>query len=179
MLEYQHRMPIPAAATAVADHPNRRLRFRVRQTRRALDDRLAEGAEIDGSAALSLRARQLSGPRERRAVAACLEHILDAADECQTGGGPHLVLDYTAVITTRAEILAVIELLRSDLAVDARGVALARVLVQRRTTPLAGPCGERTLAHAIAEIAQALPIRASARTSDRDASSRERRFSQP
>lgn len=130
--------------------------MRVRLTRRILDDQIAEGSGVDRSPALSLRANQLSRAAERYAVAACLANILDAAEECQVDPGSRLMLDHAAVIASRADIVALIEVLRSETAVDVRGVALARLLTERRTSPLFRACSGRTLEQAITEIADAL-----------------------
>jgi hypothetical protein len=157
------RWPTPTQAprrrtSADTGEPAWRLRLRVRLARRVLDDRLAAGGQVDGSVALSLRATQLTSAPERRAVAAALEHILDAALEREADPGSGLIVNHKEVIASRPEILAVVEALRGESAVDARGVALARVLIERRTSPLARPSAERTLAETIAEIAQALCV---------------------
>jgi hypothetical protein len=123
-----------------------RLRLRVRVGRR-----------VDGNPARALRARQLSSAAGRRAIAACLANILDAADECQVGlASPRLLLDHAPVIAARSEIVAVIELLRGDTALETRGIALARLLADDPAGPLLHPCPDRTVGHAVTEIIDAL-----------------------
>jgi len=126
---------------------------RVRLGRRILDREIAEGAGLDDSPVRAARARQLSSLEERRAVAACLEHILDAADECAADPGSPLVVDHAAVISARAELVSVIERLRGDRDVDACAVARARLLAEdpRCRRLWSG----RSLQHALSDIADA------------------------
>jgi hypothetical protein len=145
-----------AALSSDAPKAGWRVRVRVCLAWRTLDNQIAEGCDIDDSPVLALRAEQLSGASERLAVAACFANILDAAEERQADPGSHLSLDHAAVIASRAEILALIEVLRSESVVDPRGVALAVLLIERRTSPLFKACAGRTLEQAIAEIADAL-----------------------
>jgi hypothetical protein len=145
-----------ASAFSVAPKPDWRARMRVLLTQRTLDDQIAQGSDVTASLALSLRAKQLTGTGERRAASACLANILDAAEERQADPGLRLILDHRAVIASRAEILALIDVLRSGSEVNAQGVALTTLLIERRTSPLFGACTSRTLEQAIAEIAEAL-----------------------
>lgn len=133
-----------------------RLRLRAWVARRDLDREIAAGAYRDGNPVLELRALQLSRTAERRAIAVCLANILDAAEECQADPGTRLTLDHHAVIGARRELVALIALLRSELAVDVRGVALARLLTEDPASPLFRPCADGTLQEAVAEIADAL-----------------------
>lgn len=99
-----------------------------------------------------LRARQLSSVRERRALASCLTNILDAAEERAGDPGSRLVLDQTAVIAARTEILALIELLQSRVTIDARAIALTRLLTHESDSPLWHTVSHHTLPQALAAV---------------------------
>lgn len=103
-----------------------------------------------------MRARQLTGATERRALAACLANILDAAEEREADPSSRLVLDHAAVIASRSEIEALIALLRGDAVLDVRGVALARLLAVDRTSPLVHQRRGRTVQAALREVLEAL-----------------------
>lgn len=133
-----------------------RLRLRVRAARRSLDREIAQGASLVDDPARAVRARQLRSSSERRAIAACLANILDAAQECQADPGCRLALNHAAVLGARVQILAIIETLRCPYAVSARGVALARGLTASLTGPLVADYSDATLRQASAEIIDAL-----------------------
>jgi hypothetical protein len=139
-----------------ADRADLGLRARVRLARRVLDREIARGASPRDSRELALRVDQLTSAPERHTLAACLENILAAAEECRADPGSRVVLDHAAVIVARGEILTLIELLRSEAQLDARGVALGRLLIADPVGPLMRPCAGRTLGQAILEIADAL-----------------------
>jgi hypothetical protein len=132
------------------------LRLRVRLDQRALDREIANGVRLETNPLLELRARQLSSTAERHAIAAGLANILDAADECQDDPASQVAVNYRPVIAARRRIFALIELLRSESAVDVRGIALARLLTQDRTGPLFRPCANGTLEQAVTEVANAM-----------------------
>jgi hypothetical protein len=111
---------------------------------------------VDGNPARVLRARQLSSAPERRAIAACLGNILDAADERRVGLASPRLLDHAPVIAARSEIVALIELLRGETALEVRGIALARLLADGPAGRLLRSCPDRTLGQAVAEIIDAL-----------------------
>ena len=110
---------------------------------------------MDGDPVRALRARQLATASERRAIAACLAHILDASAEIEADS-TRLSLDHRAVLAARPEMLGLIDRLRSDAAVTVQGVALARVLVDDPTGLLVRPHVGQTLQQAVADILRSL-----------------------
>ena len=117
---------------------------------------IADGACVDGNPARVLRVRQLSNAPERRAIAACLANMLDAADDCQLGLASPRLPDHAPVIAARSEIVALIERLRGETALEVRGIALARLLADGPAGRLSYPCPDRTLGQALADIIGAL-----------------------
>jgi hypothetical protein len=146
-----------AIATRDAEvSPTWSVRARVRCRRRSIDHQLARGASPSRSPALALRAHQLAGGRERRAIAAGLETILAAAAEAQLDSASRLVLDHVAVNEARVEIIALIERLRQDRTLQVRGIALSRLLTFGPRSPLLQTSADQTLTQALAEIYDAL-----------------------
>jgi len=133
-----------------------RLSLRARLRRRDLDREIAAGASPAGNPLRELRARQLATRAERHTVAASFVNILDAAAECDTDPASRVTLDHSAVLAARSEIGWLIERLRDDGAVDARGVALARLLADDPAGPLVRPRLGQTLQQTIADIIRAL-----------------------
>jgi hypothetical protein len=132
-----------------------RSRLRARLRLRVLDREIAGGL-LDGDAARTLRARQLTSDAERHGVAACLANILDAADERHADPASPLKLNHADVLAARYEIVALIEALRSEQHVEARGVALARRLLDDSCSPLLCARAGRTVRQAVDEAARAL-----------------------
>jgi len=86
----------------------RRVRLRVWRRRTPLDRRLATGTDPDGSPELALRAAQLCEPGTRRAVAAMLTNILDAADEPASPAeheAPGRAVNRAAIAQARADLI--------------------------------------------------------------------------
>jgi hypothetical protein len=133
-------------------NPTWSLRVRVRYRRTSIDHQLARGASPSTSPALALRAHQLAGARERRAIAVGLETILAAAAEAQRDSASRLVLDHVAVSEARPEIIALIERLRNDRTPRVRGIALSRLLALDRRSPLLHTCADQPLMPALADI---------------------------
>ena len=131
------------------------MRLRVRIRRRVLDREIASGLLADSDAARSLRAEQLTSVRERRGVAACLANILAAADERHADPASPLRLNHAEVLAARREIVVLVEALRSERAVAARGVALARLLTCD-SSPLSRPQRGSTVRQAVSEAIAAL-----------------------
>ena len=131
-------------------------RIRVRLHRRVLDREIAAGAVVDADPARALRALQLTGPSERRCVAASLGNILEAADERHADPASHVRLNHADVLAARRGILALIEVLRSEQTVTARGVALARLLTEERRSPMLCEGSGRTVQQAVSEALAAL-----------------------
>ncbi len=89
------------------------------------------GGDVDADPARALRALQLTGATERRCVATSLRNILEAADERHADPASPVRLNHADVLAARHGIVALIEVLRSEQTVTARGVALARLLTGR------------------------------------------------
>ena len=89
-------------------------------------------------------------------MAACLANILEAADERHADPASPLKLNHAQVLAARHEIVALIEALRSDQPVAARGVALALLLIDTGGSPLLRPQRGRTVQQAVSEAIAAL-----------------------
>ncbi len=111
----------------------------------ALDRALAGGATPDSGVALSLHARRLIAPRTRRRLARTLQGIVAAPH--QTGA---------QVRRAASDLLALAARLERRDAVDARGVALVRVLLSDGGGPLHANRGAQRLAEAAHQAAAAL-----------------------
>ena len=131
-------------------------RLRVRLHRRVLDREIAAGAPLDSDPARALRALQLTGAPERRRIARCLANILEAADERHADPESPVTLNHADVLVARHQIVALIEVLRSEQAVAARGAALARLLIVERRSPMLCESSERTVQQAVSEALVAL-----------------------
>jgi len=131
-------------------------RLRVRLHRRVLDREIASGAPAETDPARALRAIQLTGTSERTRVAAALRNILEAADERHADPASRVKLNHADVLAARHAIVALIEVLRSDQAVTARGVALSRLLTEERTSPMLLETSQRTVRQAVSEALVAL-----------------------
>jgi hypothetical protein len=130
-----------------------RVRFRQRLHRWALTRALADGADAESDARLELRARALVRTSERRRVASGIDRVLAAADDRRFRFSAAAPFDGEAVLAARDELHALATDLRSDVRVNARGVALADVLVADTDSPLYPPTNaERLRAAALAAI---------------------------
>jgi hypothetical protein len=143
----------PTPARSVPRDPS--LRVRLRATRQRLDGEIAGGAPVDGSPARSLRAKQLTSPSTRRAIAAILANILDSAEERRIDWCSRLIVEYNAVLEARDGILELIALLRSDTTLAPRAVVLAARLAERSDSPIVSRSCGKTIRQALAEIAAA------------------------
>ena len=132
------------------------MRLRVRIRRHVLDREIASGLQPDSDVARALRAQQLTSALERRCVAAGLEHILAAADERHADPALPLRLNHAEVLAARHAIVALIEALRCERTVDARGVALARLLIGASDSPLLCAQTRRPVRQAVSEAIAAL-----------------------
>jgi len=137
------------------------LRLRVHATRGRLDRQLAAGRPCESTAALSLRARQLTHPRARQRVARDLRGIVDYVDRL---GSPRVVsavvIEPAAVRRARQPILGLAERLEGAAPVSPRGVALARALLTDGLSPLFNQYCERTVTQAIWAVEDALEANA-------------------
>jgi len=138
------------------DRSPRGLRLCVRIRRHVLDREIASGLHPETDSARTVRAQQLTCPRERRCVAASLANILEAADERHADPGSPLRLNHAQVLAARYEIVALIEALRSDRTVAPRGAALAQLLVDSGSSPLLRSQRRRTVQQAVSEAIAAL-----------------------
>jgi hypothetical protein len=126
-------------------------RIRLRLHRRILDREIAAGEPVRTDPVRALRALQLTGAPERLRVAASLGNILDAADERHADPSSHVRLNHAHVLAAGQGILALIEVLRSEQTVTARGVALARLLTEERSSPMLCESSGRTVQRAVSE----------------------------
>jgi hypothetical protein len=106
-----------------------RLRIMQRLRRWELTRALADGADVLSDALLAVRARDLTGSKERRRIASGIDKLLDAAEQRSFRFSAAAPFDGAAVLEARDELRTLAAHLRSDEPVDARGVALADVLL--------------------------------------------------
>ena len=146
--------PSSAPLQVTPPHPAMRLRVRIRQ--RVLDREIAAGLPSDFDAARAIRAQQLTSTAERCRVAACLASILEVADQRHADPSAPLNLNHAEVLAARHELLALIDALRGEGAVGARGVALARQLIQSSGSPLSRARANHTVQQAVSMAIAAL-----------------------
>ena len=106
------------------------LRLRARWNRRRLDEELARGTDPATSAELTLRAAQLRSPAVRARLANRIVEALGDARitlEPLTAGGRRQRI---AVEANRDDLLALVQRLRDERAVDVRGAAITAQLVR-------------------------------------------------
>ncbi len=137
-----------------------RLRLRVYLTRPRLDRQIAVGGACAVSAALELRARQLSSPRIRLQLARNLRGVVEYVD--RRGSRPALsavVIDRHAVASGRHAILGLAERLEAEDPVSPRGVVLVRRLLSDGLGPLFNRNSQQTVIQAVWNIVEALEQR--------------------
>jgi len=103
-----------------------------------LDRRLADGEE-DDDGWLSVRAWQLTRPRERARVAGALEDLLHVAQRSDRGVDPVTAAVRDDVRESRAELLRAVSRLRDGRPVQPRGMASLRDLLSDGSGPLYWP----------------------------------------
>jgi len=135
---------------------DRGLRLRVRMRQRVLDREIAAGLRPDSDAALELRAKQLTSTPERRRVAACLANILETADKRHAQPATPLTAIDAQVLAARHDLVVLIDALRGERAISARGVALARQLIESSGSPLVRSHAGRTVHQTVSETIEAL-----------------------
>jgi hypothetical protein len=133
------------------------LRLNVFLTRGRLDRQIADGRPCGATAQLALRARQLTHPRMRQAVARNFRGLVDYVDAV----GSRLVIsavviDRAAVNTGREAILGLAERLEGSAPATASGIVRARSLLTDGRSPLYNPHSERTVAEAIWDVVDEL-----------------------
>lgn len=144
-------MPAPPI---VAPRP---LRLRVWAKRTRLDRALAGGTPPNASPELELRAAQLSRAATRRAIAAMLSNVLDAAEEPPSPAErqvPGQAVNRSAIAHARDELTTLIAGLRDDDApASVQGIAQAHLLAVDSGGPLYGMAPPSELIAAV-ELAQ-------------------------
>jgi hypothetical protein len=123
--------------------------------RGTLDGLIAAGADPSWDPDLELRARQISAPRRRRALARGLEHAVREASRPPrwTCKAP---LNRRAVRSAAPELTALALDLTVEASPAAQGVALATQLLCDPDSPLYAPAGETVLGSAAVVARQAL-----------------------
>ena len=104
-----------------------------------LDRELAEGTPPEASALLATRAQQLVASRHRGELAGAWEQVVDRAGRVSGGLGAAVPLQRARVLAARRQIGVLARQLRGRRPVDARGVALAAVLLTDGAGPLYDP----------------------------------------
>jgi hypothetical protein len=135
---------------------DRGLRLRVRIRQRVLDREIAAGLRTDADAARALRAQQLTSAPERRRVAASIARILETADERHAEPAANLTVVDAQVLAARHGLVVLVDALRGEGAVSARGVALARQLIDSVGSPLLRAQSGLTVQLAVSETIAAL-----------------------
>jgi hypothetical protein len=133
------------------------LRLRAFLTRGKLDRQIAAGRPCEATAALALRARQLTDARTQQQTARELRGVIDYVDRRSSRAViSTVVIDPPAVRTGRQAILELAKRLEGTAPVTPRGVVLARALLTDGLSPLFNPHCERTVAEAACEVQDAL-----------------------
>jgi hypothetical protein len=130
--------------------------LRVRLHASSLERRLAAGEEPRSDRALELRAAQLVAPRERRALAAAIENIVDEVDRPSASISAAAPVSRAAIKQARPQLLELAADLRSARPVQAAGVICVRSLLCDGSSPLYGVSEENALSGAVEEARQRL-----------------------
>ncbi len=126
-------------------------------TRPWLDREIAAGSTDGASAALELRARQLTCTRTRRQLARQLRELIEYAE--RVGSRPMfsaVVIDRRAVSSGRHAILGLAERLEGEEPVSPRGITLVRRILTDGLGPLFNPRSEQTVIQVVWNIEDAL-----------------------
>jgi hypothetical protein len=127
-----------------------RLRIRTAVHRAELTRALAEGVDPDKTSELALRARMLTRPRNRRALARSLRRTLGEAQKPALTRVRLSIIDRRAVLDAEGEITEMIERLNGPSPVRAQGMALLeRLLTNADRSPLYNTAGQGKLRRAI------------------------------
>jgi hypothetical protein len=135
------------------------LRLRVYLTRGVLDRQIAAGRLHDSTAALAVRAGQLTDPQTLRQLARGLHRIVNYVE--RSASHPiftAVVIDRGAVMGARHAILGLAERFEGPAPVSPRGVALAQLLLTDGVSPLFNRHSDRTVVQAIWEVQDALDV---------------------
>src|SRR5213080_3553623 len=126
-----------------------RLRLAVWRHRGQLDAALAAGADPAPGSALALRARQLTDPTTRTALASAIANVLDTADEppdAWPSGGARPPLQREAIAAARDLLLTLVDQLRVRPGVSPQAAALASLMVWDSASPLYSPIAGASVA---------------------------------
>ena len=93
---------------------------------------------------------------ERRRVAASIARILETADERHAEPAANLTVVDAQVLAARHGLVVLVDALRGEGAVSARGVALARQLIESVGSPLLRAQSGLTVQRAVSETIAAL-----------------------
>lgn len=93
---------------------------------------------------------------ERRRAAVCLANILETADERHAQPATRLTAIDAQVLAARHDLVVLIDALRGARPVSARGVALARRLIESSGSPLVRSHAGLTVQQAVSETIEAL-----------------------
>ena len=122
----------------------------------SLDYALARGVSPDSSAALSLRAHRLIGPRVREPLARELAALVKEASGPRYLRDPRVPICRGAVINAAEMLGEVADRLVAPAPVDARGVAQLVILLRDGTSPLFNPARAERLEVAFSSALEAL-----------------------
>jgi hypothetical protein len=131
---------------------------RVWLRRGALDRRIARGADTNASPQLARRARQLTSRRCRRALAAGLRNLVDAAEEPARRLSAAVPLQRREILREQGFLLQLAVDLESDDEIYPRGVALIEDLLTNGDSPVYAPVPEGTLRSALTHAHAALHL---------------------
>lgn len=140
----------------VVRSPHLRDRLLVRLRAGCLDRALAKGTPPEASAALALRARRLTEPPLRRAIAEAFRRVVQEAPQAGTPLVGRVAPDRARVASASEELSLLADALASPGPVAARGVAQARLLLTDGTGPLYNPLSRATLGGLAARAADQL-----------------------
>jgi hypothetical protein len=142
---------------STSERAPRLLGLKVFVVRGRLDRQMVAGRPHESSAALALRARQLTDLRTRRRIANDLRGIVDYVHRHGSRGViSAVVIEPAAVRTGRQAILELARRLEGTAPVSPSGVVLAKALLTDGLSPLFNPHSERTVAQAVSEVHDAL-----------------------
>lgn len=140
--------------------PGLRLRLRVWLTSARLDRKLAAGARADESAALALRARQLTAHHMRARIA---QRLFEVVAHAERRGGTNIwsaaIAQREAILDGREALLGLAERLRGPAPPDPGGVVLAFRLILAPVSPLYSACPDQSVHEAVWSVADALVTR--------------------
>jgi hypothetical protein len=120
-----------------ASHDNRRRAALLARLRAwSLDHQLAAGCPPGFSRALSVRARQIVSPAERRRLARDWEHVLDLAARPPVPRTPRGPLCRDRIAAAEPEVREMVCVLTGPLPIAARGAAMAMLLLADGAGPL-------------------------------------------